>query len=259
MTDHGTPIPVGVGTDRLPDPGAGFVWETDGIPVLRPDADGVRAAFTARVGGVSLGSLAELNLSLSVGDDEDRVLANRDLASRTIGRDVAWSTIRQVHGTRVVPAAAPPNREEADAVWTDDPTRTIAVLAADCVPLLLARDRTVAAVHAGWRGLVAGVVEAGAAAIRARAAWAGPAIGPCCFEVGGDVVEAFHARFGEPVVADERHVDLWRAAELAALDAGAARFHAARICTSCHPAVFFSHRRDRGRTGRQALIAAAGR
>jgi hypothetical protein len=113
-----------------------------------------------------------------------------------------------------------------------------------------------AAVHAGWRGLVSGVVARASEVVEASAAWAGPAIGPCCFEVGGDVVEAFGRRFGAEVVADERHVDLWRATELAALRAGVADVRSARVCTSCHSDLFFSHRRDRGRTGRQALVAA---
>ena len=87
------------------------------------------------------------------------------------------------------------------------------------------------------------------------AVFAGPAIGPCCYEVGPEVVEAFVDRFGRSVVTDGDRIDLWEAAGTAALQAGADRFEAARTCTSCHAELFFSHRRDEGRTGRQALIA----
>ena len=84
--------------------------------------------------------------------------------------------------------------------------------------------------------------------------FAGPAIGPCCFEVGAEVIEAFAKKFPASVV-DDSHVDLWTAAEMAASRAGATSVRSARICTSCHPELFFSHRRDAGRTGRQALLA----
>jgi hypothetical protein len=122
-------------------------------------------------------------------------------------------------------------------------------MAADCVPILIVGERGIAAVHAGWRGVVAGVVRNAVRLVGATRAFAGPAIGPCCFEVGPDVARAFDGS----ARTDERHVDLWKAAENAA--GGEVEFHAARVCTSCNPHLFFSHRRDRGGTGRQALVA----
>lgn len=248
--------------NRLPDPGAGFVWETHrhgsgSYPVLHAESDGARAAFTTRLGGVSLPPLDELNVAWRPGELVDhpaRVMCNRDLAARAVDGSWTWSTAKQVHGARVV-YAAPGPRMEADAVWTDDPDRTIAVVVADCVPVLLVGGRGIAAAHAGWRGLVAGIVEAAAAAVDADAAWAGPAIGPCCYEVGAEVTEAMSERFGAGPLADARHVDLWEAVAAALERSGVGSFEASRLCTSCHERLFFSHRRDRGATGRQALVA----
>jgi YfiH family protein len=251
--------------NRLPDPGAGFVWDTQrhGVgpyPVLRPDTNRCRAVYTTRVGGVSEAPFDELNVSMSVGDGLHRVLANRDLAARGIGSGAMWSTIKQVHGADVVVAApvrsatGTPTRRQADAQWTEDADVTLAVLSADCVLLLLVGDVRVGVVHAGWRGIVAGIVERAVEAVRADLVFAGPAIGPCCFEVGHDVTDEFRLRYRDAVV-DDRHVDLWGAAEAAARSSGAAAVHSARLCTSCHAELFFSHRRDRGLTGRQALVA----
>lgn len=248
--------------NRLPDPGAGFVWETHHhgagtYPALHARTDGARAAFTTRIGGVSEPPLDELNVAWragELGDHPARVMCNRDLAARAIDGSWSWSTVRQVHGSRVV-YAAPGPRTDADALWTDDPGRTIAVVVADCVPVLLVGPRGIAAAHAGWRGLVAGIVEAAASAVDATDAWAGPAIGPCCYEVGAEVTEAMSDRFGNAPLHDDRHVDLWEAVAVALDRSGVATFAASRLCTSCHEHLFFSHRRDRGRTGRQALVA----
>jgi YfiH family protein len=238
-------------TDRLPATGAGFVWETEPVPVLRPSTSAASAAFTTRVGGRSEGPYASLDLSFVVGDDEQTVRENRVIAGAAVGAG-AWTVTRQVHGCEVVAAErAGLDPRNADGLFTADPSQTLAVLSADCVLLLLCGPGGVAVAHAGWRGLLAGVVENAVASIGATEVFAGPAIGPCCFEVGPEVVEAFADRAPAAVV-DARHIDLWSAAEHLA---GAAAFHAARICTACHPDLFFSHRRDRGRTGRQALLA----
>jgi YfiH family protein len=250
-------------TNRLPAPGAGFVWEP--LPVvdeawfLKPQTDVVLAAYTTRQGGVSNGPLAKLNVSTTqegrYGDNPLRVIANRDLASRAIGRrGFGWATVHQVHGSRVVEAPRPGPRIDADAMWTDEPDRTLAVVSADCVLLLCVGPGRFAVAHAGWRGAVAGVIENTVREVYATDVFAGPAIGPCCFEVGPEVIDAFRRTYPD-AIADERHVDLWRAAEIAATQAGATSFHAARICTSCNPELFFSHRRDHGLTGRQALLA----
>jgi hypothetical protein len=246
--------------DRLPEAGAGFVWDSsdegDFVPFLRPQAGGVVAAFTTRRGGVSSPPYHELNLSFRVGDDDDRARTNRGIAGRAVSRGADWSVVRQVHGSDVVRAEEPGRLPSADGQWTDDPARTLVVLGADCVPVLVVGDGRVGVVHAGWRGLAAGVIERGLEAVGGSASvFAGPSIGPCCYEVGADVSDRFGARFGPGVIADGGRLDLWAAAQEAALRAGAASFAAAQVCTSCHAELFFSHRRDHGRTGRQALLA----
>jgi purine-nucleoside/S-methyl-5'-thioadenosine phosphorylase / adenosine deaminase len=249
--------------DRLPHPGAGFIWDearngVEAYPVLRPETNPRCAAvYSTRIGGVSEAPFDKLNVSSSVGDGFHRVMANRDLAARPIGGGPFWSTIKQVHGSDVVAAHPSSRNRSADAQWTEEEGPILSVLSADCVLVLLTGDLRVGVAHAGWRGVLAGVVENAVEAVEASAAWLGPAIGPCCFEVGPEVVEEFSMSCPQ-AVTDERHVDLWVAAEAAARRAGASTVHAARICTSCHPELFFSHRRDQGMTGRQALIARLG-
>jgi hypothetical protein len=225
------------------------------VPVLRPETSAASAAFTTRLGGESSGVFAELNLSFVVGDEDAIVRRNRETAGSAIGRGGKWAVTKQVHGPDVHRAEAGTLRE-GDALWTDSADDTLAVLSADCVLILLAGGDRLGVAHAGWRGLVAGVVEAAAARSQASELFAGPAIGPCCFEVGADVREAFERTYPAAVV-DARHIDLWVATEEAGRRAGVERTDSVRICTSCHPELFFSHRRDRDRTGRQALIAHA--
>ena len=112
-----------------------------------------------------------------------------------------------------------------------------------------------AALHVGWRGLLAGIVQSGASALGGTLAAAiGPGIGPCCYEVGEEVAAPFRERFGDDVVRDGR-LDLWTAAERALRAAGVEDVHRTDLCTCCNPELFFSHRRDDGRTGRQGMIA----
>jgi YfiH family protein len=145
---------------------------------------------------------------------------------------------------------------EADAAVTSVPGAALAVQTADCVPIALAREdgTALAVLHAGWRGLLEGIVDAGVAALGGtpRAA-VGPAIGPCCYEVGPEVADPFRRRFGADVVSG-RMLDLWTAAERALREAGVATVERFDICTSCNPELFFSHRRDAGVTGRQGVV-----
>jgi YfiH family protein len=133
------------------------------------------------------------------------------------------------------------------------------VLTADCLPVALLRANgsapALAVVHVGWRGLLGGLLEAAVRTLGPGklAAAVGPAIGPCCYEVNEDVAEPFRARFGSQVIREGR-LDLWRASEAALREAGCERVERLDLCTCCHPELFFSHRRDRGRTGRQGLI-----
>jgi YfiH family protein len=135
------------------------------------------------------------------------------------------------------------------------------LLTADCLPVAIARANgsppALAVLHVGWRGLLAGIVENGVAGLGegSLAAAVGPGIGPCCYEVGPEVTEPYKARFG-PKVVEGRKLDLWRAVELALNEAGVTEVERTDLCTFCHPELFFSHRRDRGITGRQGVIAA---
>jgi YfiH family protein len=147
-----------------------------------------------------------------------------------------------------------------DGLWTDEPDLPVLAMSADCLPLAIARANdavpAVAVVHAGWKGLLAGVVEAGVAALGggSLAAAVGPAIGPCCYEVRADVAVPFRERFGEDIVRDGK-LDLWRAAEIALTEAGVAQVERTDLCTSCHPELFFSHRRDGKPRGVQGVLA----
>jgi purine-nucleoside/S-methyl-5'-thioadenosine phosphorylase / adenosine deaminase len=152
---------------------------------------------------------------------------------------------RQVHGTRVVVDAE--GIEEADGQVISGRGVAAVVLVADCLPVALAGPERVGVVHAGWRGLAAGVLEAGVEATGAVCAAIGPGIGPCCYEVGDDV----RAVFG----TSERTLDLKAIARGRLEAAGVRDIHDCGLCTSCDAERFFSHRRDRGVTGRQAGLA----
>ncbi|GAC1393459.1 MAG: peptidoglycan editing factor PgeF [Polyangiales bacterium] len=246
---------------------------------------GVPHGFSTRLGGVSTGPFATLNLALAPGDDPAAVATNLARFSRAIGvpagRLVQTS---QVHGAtvRVVGAGDDPRtvvREEADALVSRDSEIPIGVRVADCVPILLLDERTghVAAVHAGWRGVVGGVLASAVvtlidhAAGRPRLTAAiGPCIGPCCFEVGDEVaVQLADAAPGDGAVvlrnrADgaKPHVDLRRAVrlQLRALGVDDGSIEDVAGCTRCDTERFFSFRRDGARSGRHiAAIAPAGR
>jgi hypothetical protein len=157
--------------------------------------------------------------------------------------------------------AVPTQRgEHADGLWTDEPDLPILAMSADCLPIVLARvdarAPAVAVLHAGWKGLLAGIVAAGTEALGRGelAAAIGPGIGPCCYEVGEEVAAPFRERFGDDVVHG-RHLDLWTSAGRALRAAGVERVDRFDRCTACEPETFFSHRRDAGRTGRQGVIA----
>ncbi len=230
-----------------------------------------RAVFTTRRGGGSTGDLASLNLSADRGDDDGAVRANRESLCAALGLDPSRVAMaRQVHGAgvRVVGGDDDAGRftgalrgwPESDALVTDEPGRGLMVLGADCLPVLLWRRDTprVAAAHAGWRGLVAGVVERAVDALGApgeTGAAVGPGIGPCCYPVSAEVRERFAARFGDGVVRGEA-VDLAAAAARALASAGVppAAITVVAACTSCDAHDFYSHRRDGERSGRHGGI-----
>ena len=225
--------------------------------IYRWDVPGYLVAFSTRVGGVSEGPFASLNLGKLTLDREEHVDENRRRLCAEVAADPSRLALnRQRHSAVVNRAKAGSRGEPGDGLWTDEPGVPMLKLTADCVPIALARDDrpALAVLHAGWRGLLEGIVEAGVAAVggRVRAA-VGPAIGPCCYEVGEEVAEPFRRRFG-PDVAANRMLDLWTAAERALSQAGVATVERFDLCTSCNPERFFSHRRDDGVTGRQGVI-----
>jgi hypothetical protein len=228
--------------------------------VIRWFVRGYQVAFTTRVGGVSEGPYASLNLGRKSGDEVERVDENRRIACDAIGADLEKLALNyQVHSTRVLRAAPAMRGEHADGLWTDEPGQPILAMSADCLPIAVARvtdERAVAVLHVGWRGLLEGIVGAGAEALAGDtlAAMIGPGIGPCCYEVGEEVAAPFRERFGDDVMRDGR-LDLWTSAERALRAAGVAHVERVDRCTACEPETFFSHRRDRGRTGRQGVIA----
>jgi YfiH family protein len=234
-------------------------WETSESYVV---------AFSTRVGGVSEGPYESLNLGILTADDPSRAVENRRRLADRVGIDperarMAW----QQHGAVVKRASpegilTPGTRHEAcDGWWSDEPGQGMMLLTADCLPVAVARTNgeapALAVLHVGWRGLLDGIVENGVEALGSAklAAAVGPGIGPCCYEVGPEVTEPFAARFG-PEVVEGRKLDLWRSVELALNEAGVDEVERTDLCTFCRPELFFSHRRDRGITGRQGVIAA---
>jgi polyphenol oxidase len=211
---------------------------------LAVDLPGGTALFTTRRGGVSEGPYASLNLGLWTDDDPVHVRRNRELAQGHTGA-ARLAQGRQVHGTRVVVDGQ--GIEEADGQVTTARGVAAMVLVADCLPVALAGADGVGVVHAGWRGLAAGVLEAGVEATGAVAAAIGPGIGPCCYEVGDEVSAVFGTQ--GPTL------DLKAVARAGLEAAGVQEIHDCGLCTACDPHRFFSHRRDRGVTGRQAGLA----
>ena len=223
----------------------------------------VRAVQTLRGGGVSQDPWDSFNLGDHVGDDPACVAANRAALRRHLPGDPLW--LQQVHGTTVVDAGSTFAPVAADAAYTRQAGKVCAVMTADCLPVLFC-DRAgtvVAAAHAGWRGLLAGVLEATVAGMGTPAsellAWLGPAIGPHCFEVGDEVRAAFVARDPAAASAFTAHgagkwlADIYRLARQRLQAAGVAAIRGGGLCTVSEPERFFSYRRD-GVTGRMATL-----
>jgi YfiH family protein len=238
--------------------------ESHGTRWLEAELPGAVAAFTTRLGGVSAPPFESLNLGLLTDDSHRSVAANRGRASKALG--LAQESVlsgHQVHGTALQArdTQASPNGyaepgaplEEADGQLTATPGLVPLVLVADCLPVAIAGPGGVGMLHCGWRGLAGGILATGVAAIEATAAAVGPGIGPCCYEVGMEVLEEF-AGLGEGIAAG-RMLDLAEVARRLLADAGVDDAEVSELCTSCNPELFFSHRRDQGQTGRQAGFA----
>ncbi len=229
---------------------------------LRWDAPGsYEIVFTTRVGGVSEGDYASLNLGRRTGDDVERVDENRRRACAEIGADPERLALNyQVHSATIHRARAGARGERGDGLWTDEPDLPVLAMGADCLPIAIVRANggapAVAVLHAGWRGLLAGIVERAVATLGGGdlAAAVGPGIGPCCFEVREDVAVPYRERFGAEIVRSGR-LDLWRAAEESLRAAGVERVERLDTCTACAPELFFSHRRDGKPHGVQGVVA----
>ena len=228
--------------------------------------EGYTVAFSTRDGGVSEGDFHSLNLGLLTEDEPERVVENRRRLCAARGLDPERGSMAyQVHAARVEEAqplglVTPGTRYPAcDGLVTSERGLALMLVTADCLPIALARTNCaprLVVLHAGWRGLLGGIAAAGVEALCGKAVAAiGPGIGPCCYEVGEEVAGPFRERFGEKVVPNG-HLDLPRAAELALREAGVAEIEVSPHCTACEPELFFSHRRDEGRTGRQGVVAA---
>jgi len=236
-----------------------------------PAPAGVFALSSTRQGGASLPPFDSFNLAQHVADDPALVAANRELLARALpaGSEVQW--LHQVHGVRVVQAGQGAACPEADASWSEQAGAVCAVMTADCLPVLFCSrsgDR-VAAAHAGWRGLLGGVLEATVEALAAPPgellAWLGPAIGPRAFEVGAEVRDAFLTAQGadqqaiehcfQPSTARAGHyfADLYALARIRLNAAGLTGVYGGDYCTYSDAQRFFSYRRD-GQTGRMASL-----
>ena len=229
-----------------------------------PVAARVRACTTTRQGGVSQGRYASMNPADHVGDDPLAVAQNRQLLQQRLELPAEPVWLQQVHGTTPVNAIESGPAPVADACWSQQAGVVCAVLTADCLPVLLCdqRGETIAAVHAGWRGLAAGVIEQTVAAMPVQAdellAWLGPAIGPRAYTVGDEVRDAFLSHQDQAGLAFKGEADGWKLdlyllARQRLANCGVTAVYGGDRCTLSEPEDFFSYRRD-GQTGRMASL-----
>ncbi len=241
--------------------------------MIRPDwqvATHVKAFSTTRFGGVSAAPFDALNLGLHVGDDEQAVQENRKRVQHGCALPSAPVWLNQTHGTTVYSVgsetmSAMPEHG-VDGSWTDQPDAVLAVMTADCLPVLIsdAAGTAVAAVHAGWRGLAAGILENTLAQFDTNAslhAWLGPAIGPSAFEVGEEVRVAFmqrqssHASAFTPAGSEGKYwADLYALARAELRQTRSIQVTGGDYCTYQQSGLFYSHRRDGVRSGRMATL-----
>jgi YfiH family protein len=236
------------------------------------DLPGVRHGFATRRGGCSVGPWRSMNVSMNESDAATAVVENRRLLARHAGFAVeSLAALSQVHGREVLRidnlGAMPPERERRfDASISNQPGVVLAIQTADCVPILVAstKPRAVCTIHAGWRGTLQDVTGAAIRSLseaygcrpRELVAAIGPCIHTCCYQVDAEVFERFRARFGQRAISGEcalLRIDLVAANRMLLESAGLppAQIEVIDLCTSCREDLFFSHRRDRGVTGRQ--------
>ena len=236
--------------------------EAGGLKWLEAELPGARAVYSTRVGGMSSGPFDSLNLGLLTDDDSATVHANRAEMCEALEVDPAGIVSgKQVHGADVVRQDEPSERSAwllgaggdpqlVDGWVTSKEGLAPLVFVADCLPVALSGPGGIAMVHGGWRGLAAGIAEKGVKEVGATAAAIGPGIGPCCFEVGEEVLAEF-SHLGLDIAVG-RMLDLGLVCERLLRNAGVEHIVRSELCTSCERELFFSHRRDGGVTGRQA-------
>lgn len=231
-----------------------------------PAPSNVKALQTTRIGGASNKPYTSLNLGAHVGDDAIAVVKNRQLLSLYLPSEPVW--VNQVHGVDVIDAAKSTCLQNADASFTTKPNVVCVTMTADCLPVLLCdkAGTVIAAVHAGWRGLCDGAIEAAVNSLPVEKseilAWLGPAIGPNAFEVGDDVRESFIQNDNQAVTAFKKHGDKWLCnmyliAQQRLNKLGVTQIYGGSInedfCTYTDEVRFFSFRRD-DVTGRMASL-----
>ena len=233
-----------------------------------PAPPNIRALSTFRAGGVSKSPFNSLNLAAHVGDNLDSVVQNRAIISRDLGLPTEPIWLEQIHSDRAIEAIYRPLPEQADASYTSKIAVVCAVLTADCLPLLIcSKDGLqVAAVHAGWKGLLAGVVTNTIKALQKASSqnsgymvWLGPAIGPKCFEVGAEVHEAFvrkHLRNESAFIQvskDKWLADIYHLARIELTEMRITDVYSSSACTFTENELYYSYRRD-SQTGRMASL-----
>jgi len=235
-------------------------------PWLIPDwpaPANIHAATTLRHGGMSLGAYAGLNLALHVGDNADKVRQNRQLIHEMLQLPAEPVWLEQIHSNRLIKAEQGALLQQADASYTSEPRVVCAVLTADCLPLLVcdANGSQVAAIHAGWRGLLAGIIGNTVTALQSKdlMVWLGPAIGPDCFEVGTEVRDAFLVKSEAYTTAFKAQgngkwlADIYQLARVDLAGLGITDVYGGHFCTVTEHERFYSYRRDK-ETGRMATL-----
>jgi len=233
---------------------------------IKPDwpvKDTIHAAVTLRTGGISQGAFQSLNPALHVNDKAEFVMQNRQSISQMLKLPSEPVWLEQIHSNRVIKADQTTQLEQADASYTDQAGIVSVVMTADCLPILLAsKDGTkIAAIHAGWRGLLNGVISNTVAMFKNTPviAWLGPAIGPDCFEIGAEVKSLFVTKSGHFSPAfkqkneDKYLADIYQLATIELANLGINQVYGGNFCTVTDKQRFYSYRRD-GETGRMATL-----
>lgn len=233
---------------------------------ITPDwsaAKNIHAAVTLRTGGVSQSKFSSLNPAFHVNDEPECVQENRKVISQMLNLPSEPVWLEQVHSNRIVKADQLSHTAQADGSYTDQSAIVCVILTADCLPVLLATKdgKKIAAVHGGWRGLLAGVIKNAVNELGSKdiIAWLGPAIGPDCFEVGSDVRNKFVSKysvFDRAFRQKNQQKFLANIYQLAALELeilGITEVYGGEYCTMTEKEKFYSYRRD-GETGRMATL-----